>query len=75
MRLPRVRFTVKRMMVFVALTGVACLGVRECSERWRRRGHPNPDFGSQLSVRAGRSVPQTLVAGQPIAVMITDDFK
>jgi hypothetical protein len=63
------------MMVIVALAGVACFGAREYWARWLRRGHPNPISPSRLSAKAGRVNRVNWVAGQPIPVLITYDFK
>jgi hypothetical protein len=65
------------MMVIVALAGVACLGAREFWAWWLRRNHTNPVSPSQLSAKAavGRGNRVRWVAGQPIPVQITYDFK
>jgi hypothetical protein len=76
MRSPRVRFTVRRMMVLVALAGVACLGARESWAWWLRRNQPNPVYRSRLTASAGRMMSELgWVAGRPIPVVITYDFK
>jgi hypothetical protein len=75
MRLPRVRISVLRMMVAVAILAVACLGVREYWTKWSRRGGSNPVFPSELSASAGTKAVQVLVPGHPIPVSIMYDFR
>ena len=74
MRLPRVRFTVRWLMVGVALS-VVCLCGRECWEVWLRRSHYFPVHPSQLSASVGGRNELIWVARQPLPVAISYNFK
>ena len=76
MRAPRVRLTVRRMMVAVAVVAVLCLGGREYWAWWLRRGYHSPVYQSRLSAQVAiRSHPWVLDPGSPIPVTITYDFR
>lgn len=75
MRFPRARFTLRWMMVLVALVALACLGAREYWARSVRRAQPNPVYPSTLSATAGRRNQLDWDDGQPIPVVISYDFR
>jgi hypothetical protein len=74
MRLPKVRVTVRGLMVVVAIVALITLGGREFWAWWLRRGYRNPVFPSTLSARAGINTNHVLVPGRPIPVSITYNF-
>lgn len=74
MRLPCVRFTVRRMMVAVAVLGLTCLAGRESWAWWLRRPHPNPVSPSQVSATAGRGNKLTWSPGRSVPVDISYQF-
>jgi len=71
----RVRFTVRTMMVLVALVGVTCLVGREYWARWLRRSRHIPVYPSQLSASAGERIELIWGTGKPVPVVITYNFK
>lgn len=75
MPLPRLRFTLRGMMVLVAILGLTCLGAREYWARSVRRGQRNPVDPSWLSAIAGPRNQLVWAAGQPIPVVITYNFR
>jgi hypothetical protein len=75
MRVRRVRFTVRTMMVLVALLGVSCLVGREYWTRWGRRSTFMWVYGSHLSTSAGPRNELSFSPGQSVPVVITYNFK
>ncbi len=75
MRPIRVRFTVRTMMVLVAVLGLASLGGRELWTRWLRRAYRNPVSPSQLRVHAGQGNKIIWSADRPASVFITYNFR
>lgn len=69
------RFTVRRMMIAVAILAVACLGGREGWALWLRRGYRNPVSPSRLSATPVGNRAWKLVCGRPTPVSIKYDFK
>jgi hypothetical protein len=74
MRRLRVRFTLRTMMILVALVGVICLGGREFWRTWLRRGYYYPVYPSQLSATAGDRLELIWRADEPTPVVITYNF-
>jgi hypothetical protein len=74
MRRLRVRFTLRTMIVLVALAGLICLGGREFWAAWLRRGYRNPVFPSQVSASAGEWIKLKLSADESVPVVITYNF-
>jgi hypothetical protein len=64
-------FSLRTMLVLVALAGMICLGGRELWLRWLGRDYRNPVYPSQLSARAGRRMDLVWNAEKPIPVAIT----
>ena len=75
MRVRRVRFTVRTMMVLVALLGVTCLVGREYWARWGRRASVMWVYGSHVSTSAGARMELNYSPGQSVPVVITYNFK
>ncbi len=73
MRRLRVRFTLRTMMVLVAIIGLTCLGGREVWRKWRDRGY-YPVYPSFVSASAGNQLKRNWAADQTTPVVITYNF-
>ena len=71
----RFRFTVRTMIVLVALLGVFCLLGREYWEWWSRRSSVTWLYPSRVSASAGTRMELSYLPGQPVPVAITYNFK
>ena len=74
MRRFRVRFTMRTMMVLVAVIGLICLGSREVWRKWRGRGFYSPVYPSHVSASAGNQLKTIWTPDQPTPVVITYNF-
>lgn len=75
MRRPRLRFTVRWMLVAIAAISVVCLAGREYWTTWAHRIHPNLVYPSRLTASAGTKHRLSMVPGESIPVSIRYDFR
>ncbi len=76
MKLPRLRFSVRWMMVAVVVMALASLGWREYQIRLLGNDFRDPIFNSQLMARpTGSTMKEPYVPGRPFPVTISYDFK
>jgi hypothetical protein len=74
MRRFRLRFTMRTVMVLVAVIALICLGGRDAWRKWRGRGFYNPVYPSYVSASAGNQLKMIWTPDQPTPVVITYNF-
>jgi hypothetical protein len=71
-KIPRIRFSMRGMMVAVVVFALISLGGRETWSWWLGRGYQSQARGSRLLARLSSNL---FVPGQPVPVSISYDFK